>query len=388
MRSFVVSVALAAGLAGCGFSINTGSNFGGSVADLPATAEKTEEAAFEIRPGDTVDARTDFGAVRLRVDEKASPGVTAKFTVRAKTDEEAKRVLGTWKLVTTRSGTTVTIRAEGERVEADAGGTTIQLSPSVDFDVVVPAAVAARATSSSGEVSATGAFAGAVMSTSFGKVTVTGTRGDVDARTSSGGVEVADVTGSRVDAQSSFGAVHLSKVTAARVNAKSSSGEVTCEDGGQGEYELTTSFGGVRMRGGTGSVRAQSSSGRVAVSDFDGKVVAHSDFGGVEVAGVLTVADATSNSGAVAVEARAGSKAESRWTVTSSFGGVTLRAPDDFACELTLGTDFGSLTADHPGLGRGPDKGAKEMRAKVGAGGAEVTVHSNSGAARFERSGR
>lgn len=388
MRNLVVAIALAAGLAGCGFSINTGTSYGGGVADLPASAEKTEEATFEIGAGDTIDAETEFGSVRLRVDEKAAPGVTAKFAVRAKTDEEAKRVLGTWKLVVTRSGTTVTIRADGERVDAGSGGVTLKLAPAIEFDVVVPAAVAARAKSSSGEVSATGAFSSAVLTTSFGKVSVTGTRGDVDARTSSGGVEVADVTGSRVDAQSSFGAVRLSKVTAARVVAKSSSGEVTCEDGGPGEYELTTSFGGVRLRGGKGSARAQSNSGRVVVADFDGKVVAHSDFGGVEVAGVLTVADATSNSGAVVVEARAGSKAESRWTVTSSFGGVTLRTPDDFACELTIGTDFGSLVADHPGLARGPDKGAKEMRAKVGAGGEQVVVHSNSGAARFERSGR
>jgi DUF4097 and DUF4098 domain-containing protein YvlB len=388
MRHVIVVAALAALLAGCGFTINTGTSFGGSFADLPGSAEKTEEATFEIRAGDTIDASTEFGAVRLRVDEKATPGATAKFTVRAKTDEEAKRVLGTWKLVATRSGSTVTIRADGERVEADTGGAKIKIAPSVELDVVVPASVAARATSSSGDVSATGAFSGAVLSTSFGKVSVTGTRGDVDARTSSGAVEVSDVTGSRVDAQSSFGAVRLSKVTAARVVAKSSSGEVTCEEGGEGEYELTTSFGGVRLRGGKGSARAQSSSGRVTVSDFDGKVVAHSDFGGVEVAGVLTVADATSNSGAVVVEARAGSKAESRWTVTSSFGAVTLRVPDDFACELTIGTDFGSLAADHPGLGRGPDKGAKEMRAKVGAGGEPVILHSNSGAARFERSGR
>lgn len=388
MRSSIAPAALAAALAGCGFSIDTGSSYGGSMADLSASAEKTEEAAFEIRAGDTVDAATDFGAVRLRVDEKAAPGVTAKFNVRANTDEEAKRILGTWKLVATRSGTTVTIRGEGKSVETDAGGTTLKIAPSIDFDVVVSPGVAARAVSSSGEVSATGAFSSAVLHTSFGKVGVSGTRGDVDARTSSGGVEVTDVEGRRIDAQSSFGAVRLSKVRAERVVAKSSSGEVSCEDGGEGEYELTTSFGAVRLRGGKGSARAQSSSGRVVVSDFDGKVVAHSDFGGVEVAGALTVADATSNSGAVVVDARAGSRASSRWTVTSSFGGATLRAPDDFACELTIGADFGSVTADHPGLGRGPDKGAKEMKAKVGAGGEPVLVHSSSGAVRFERSGR
>jgi DUF4097 and DUF4098 domain-containing protein YvlB len=195
------------------------------------------------------------------------------------------------------------------------------------------------------------------------------------------------VTGPRIEARSQFGAVRLRKVVAGKVVGHSQSGEVSCEAEGKGDYELTTSFGGVRMRGGSGTLLAKTQSGSVDVA-FDGRVTARSDFGKVDVEGVLTVVEASSQSGSVEVDAFARSKAESSWSVKSSFGGVELRVPETFACELVLATQFGKLVAEHPGLARGPDKGAKEMSAKVGAGGESVVVKTQSGAARFEKSSR
>jgi DUF4097 and DUF4098 domain-containing protein YvlB len=387
MRTAILAVPLL--LAACGVKITTaGESTGfGAMPGLDASALKTEEAALEIKAGDVIDAASDFGAVRLRVDDAAKPSARATITVRAKTDEDAQRVLATWKLVVTRSGNVVRLRAEGEKLETEIGGGKTKVAPQVELEAVVPAGVKAVANSQSGDIRAEGAFAGAELKTSFGKVVVSGTRGELSAKTQSGEVTVQDVQGASVEARSAFGAVRLRKVVSPKVVGHSQSGDVSCEAEGKGDYELTTQFGGVRMDGGNGTLLAKTQSGSVDVA-FDGKVTARSEFGNVEVKGVLSAVEASSQSGSVEVEADAGSKAAASWTVKSSFGGVALRVPEAFACELTLATQFGKLVAEHPGLARGPDKGAKEMSAKVGAGGESVTVKTQSGAARFERSSR
>jgi DUF4097 and DUF4098 domain-containing protein YvlB len=387
MRTTLLAVPLLV-LAACDVSIAGDGTVSGSFPGLDAKAEKTVDAALDLKAGDTIDVSSDFGAIRLRVDDAAKPSATARIVVRAKTDEEAKRVLATWKLVATKSGAIVMLRAEGDAVEAERSGTKISVGPEVDLEVVVPASTRARAKSQSGSVRADGAFASVDLRTKFGRVEAAGARGEVVLETQSGEVVVDDATGPRIDARSQFGGVKLRKIVAPKVVAHSESGEVSCEATGAGDYDLTTSFGAVKMRGGSGTLVAKTQSGKADVEGFDGRVTAISEFGDVEVEGVLTVVEARTQSGSVKVSAKADSKAESGWTVRSNFGGVTLRVPETFACELELSTEFGSLKADHPGVGREPDKGAKEMRAKVGAGGAAVVLRTQSGSAKFESSSR
>jgi DUF4097 and DUF4098 domain-containing protein YvlB len=384
MRNALFAAALA--LAACDVTIAGDGTVSGSMPGLEAKATRTDEAALDVKTGDTIDASSTFGRVRLRVDDSAKPSVTATFTVHAKTDEDAKRVLGTWKLVVGKSGDVSTVRAEGDTYEVELGLGKMKVSPEVELEIVVPSGLEARANSESGEVRVEGAFASVEAKTKFGKVGVAGARGDVVAETENGEARVEDVTAARVEASSQFGAVKLKKIVAGKVVARSENGAVTCEADGPGDYELRSSFGKVGMRGGKGTLSAKSQNGKVEVEGFDGKVVARSDFGAVEVEGVLTSADATSSNGAVKVSALAGSKADGPWTVRSEFGGVTLRVPDDFACELDLSTEFGSLKADHPGISRGPDRGAQQMKAKMGAGGQAVVVKTQNGSAKVETS--
>ncbi|MCO5973386.1 DUF4097 domain-containing protein [Actinoallomurus soli] len=202
----------------------------------------------------------DIGAGDLSVTAGDAGGVTVDQTLRWVTRKP--RVKATWE------GTT--LRLTGACVAwVPLSGS----SCSVGLQVHVPAGVALRATSTSGEVAATGLTGPVRLSTTSGVVSMRNLTGPVWARAGSGVIEGMGLRSPRVDAGLSSGALDLTFADAPQeVTARAGSGALSVFVPPGQRYQVTTkSFGDPSVERGladdtaTRRIDARTSSGSIEI---------------------------------------------------------------------------------------------------------------------------
>lgn len=164
-------------------------------------------------------------------------------------------------------------------------------------------------------------------STASAEVSATGTLGEVEVSTASGGVELPRVGGGRVTVAS--GDVSVGEVDGS-VSVESASGEVSVGRAGD-------------------SVRARSASGDVRIGEVGGDLAATSASGDVEVGRVAGRLTAQTASGDVVVGVVVGPLAR----LTTVSGDVRVGVPDGTAVWLDVKTLSGDLRSDFAGSGAG-----------------------------------
>ena len=228
------------------------------------------------------------------------------------------------------------------------------------------------------------------LDTSFGDISVTGTRGRVSLNTSSGDVNVSDVLAGEADIslEISFGDINIKDISGQDVRLETSNGEVSVTNlDANGEVVLKNSFGDISIEALTAaSFFADTSNGWIKLvgGQVDGTIEARSSFGDLEVTDVaadgytlttsngeikldgargqidlrngfggITVEDATdaildieTSNGRVRFSGSL--KADATHTIENSFGDITLTLPEDSAFDLVLETSFGEITSEIP----------------------------------------
>jgi DUF4097 and DUF4098 domain-containing protein YvlB len=383
MRSRTLALVLAPLSAAC--------NLGGSSTTyigsfrLGHEAEREESHALELAPGELLSLASAFGSIEVRTG--ATPTLVATLSASGRTDEEAAAILARYSVVIVRGPEGPKVELRGEPLTVRDGGNEFVLSARASFVATVPPGTRLWADTGSGEVRVEGGLADCALETSFGSVTVRGARGDVRATSGSGGVVGANLEGGRLELTSSFGSVTLEDAAGTSVLLKSGSGDVRAERVRAPSIELTTTFGAVKARGLEGDARVSTGSGALDLSGVAGALVAKSDFGSVAVEGKLAELDVRSGSGDVRVRALAGST-NAGWSVRSSFGDVELRVPEGFGCELEARTGFGEVSSELPLVSEAASpkgKEKKQLRGRVGGGGAVVELESGSGDVRLRK---
>lgn len=149
---------------------------------------------------------------------------------------------------------------------------------------------------------------------------------------SGGGVKIAGVSGSH-KFSSSGGSVKLEN-TAGNTKASSSGGGVTASNH-IGDIKLSSSGGGVKLTNAKGHVNAHSSGGSVRLTEIQGSADASSSGGGVTVTGKCESVKATSSGGSVRVNI---SNLSKEIYLRSSGGGVdaTIINGDELGLDLDL----------------------------------------------------
>jgi len=276
------------------------------------------------------------------------------------------------------SGTTV--RLVGEPLRFDSGSMQGSISADVEYLATVPLGTSIDASTSSGDIQVRGPLGACRLRTDYGDVDAADTQGGLEAHTSSGEVHAARAEGGALLLESSYGDVHLTSATAERIALSSSSGDIDIEDARAQSVELSTSYGSVSARRITGELHARSGSGDLPLSGIEGALEAASSYGDVAVEGVFAELRASASSGDVRARALAGSRADRPWSLSSSYGGVTLSVPEDFGCDLDARTSYGSVESDFPILTEaGKRAGDSSLRGRLGAGGASVSLSAGSG---------
>ena len=215
----------------------------------------------------------------------------------------------------------------------------------------------------------------------------------VRARGRNAGDQQLDVVvpfGTRVTANSVSGNVRVRDVRG-ELDAESVSGDVDVQ-GGTRRVSLTSVSGSVRGEGIDGDLRARSVSGDVRITRARGEADVGSVSGSVDLHGTLARLRAQTVSGDLTYD---GSLArDGRYDLGSQSGDVHLVLQRDVGAALSLQTFSGSIDANVPltlqPTARGTDgstlRAARRLEFTVGGGGARVTAQSFSGTIVISRS--
>jgi DUF4097 and DUF4098 domain-containing protein YvlB len=190
--------------------------------------------------------------------------------------------------------------------------------------------------------------------------------------------EVTVPIGVRVSARASNGDISISG-TRGGVDAVSQNGDVQVSDVGE-MVDLRTMSGDIIARGMTGNIEINTMNGDVSASDIRGDVEASSVSGDIDLRNVTArFIRAKSTSGDLAYEGPV--DAAGRYEFASHSGGVYLTIPQATGALFTVATYSGSIESDFP-ITLKPGEhgiGTRRFTFEIGKGDARISAESFSG---------
>lgn len=256
-----------------------------------------------------------------------------------------------------------------------------------DLELIVPAELRVDLVATLGDLVVHGPCATATLATGYGDVRVDSIEGDVRASSSSGDLDLSAIGGA-VDAETAYGDVTVRACRGATVRAQSSSGDVAVADGGKARYELASRYGDVTLRGGSGEIDAETGSGRIAVDRFTGSVRARDRYGAIDLAGSFSSVDASTSSGDVSLRLEGIDGVLSGIVLDSKYGDVELVTCIELAGRLTAATRYGDVRFDLPATSVRREREGDFVEAQLGEGEATIRLETSSGDVRVMKGGR
>ena len=148
--------------------------------------------------------------------------------------------------------------------------------------------------------------------------------------------------------------------------------------------DIRTGDGSITAQGLRGEIHLHTGDGHIDADALDGTLDANTGDGRVRVRGRFDVLTLHTGDGSIDAEVESGSKMTSDWTVRTGDGHVTLRLPANFSADLDVHTGDGHIQSDLPVTSTGMHRD-HELRGKMNAGGALLTVRTDDGSIRLER---
>jgi lia operon protein LiaG len=214
-----------------------------------------------------------------------------------------------------------------------------------DLKILVPAGKDVAVHIGVGELGATRVSADLRLSASSGRVTVTGTKGNLVAETGSGGVDVRGATGDDVRITSGSGGITSNDVSGKRLRIETGSGGVVGSGLTSEDLDISSGSGSIRVDDAR-SARSRLNSGS----------------GGIRVgfASPVKTLDATTGS-----------------------GGVTVTIPGALNAELDIETGSGGIDSDFPVQVNRMER--NRLRGQIGDGSGHIRIRSGSGSVHLRK---
>jgi len=124
--------------------------------------------------------------------------------------------------------------------------------------------------------------------------------------------------------------------------------------------------------------------GKVRVSQFDGRVDAETGFGDMDADGHFESLSLRTGFGSIRAEASPGSRITSSWRLSSGFGHVTLRLPQDFNADVDARSGFGHVTTDFP-ITISETNSHSSLRGRIGSGGPLLDIDTGFGSVHIQK---
>jgi hypothetical protein len=202
---------------------------------------------------------------------------------------------------------------------------------------------------------------------------------EVDTTVASGSQTISQVRGP-IKVQSASGSIRVDHIRR-QAQLTTLSGSIDAHDIGD-DLRASSASGSVTVSNISGDVRISALSGNTQITKPGGRVDADSASGSVEVHGATTDVKAHSASGTIDVRGNPGSS--SYWDLKTVSGAVELGVPSDASFHLSADAVSGQIKTDVPIMIE--EQGKHSLRARVGAGGGRVEVHTISGGIRVRAS--
>lgn len=217
------------------------------------------------------------------------------------------------------------------------------------------------------------------------------TKVSTDLRTSGGGIELRDLSGTH-NFSTSGGGLYLSKITG-KTRGNTSGGGITVKDS-KDDISLSTSGGGITASNCSGTIRLNTSGGRIELEDLNGEIDAQTSGGPIrgdnirgnlygrtsggriELSRMASGIDVSTSGGGIDVELV---EVVADINVSNSGGNISLKVPSNKGLNLRLRGDristvnLTNFDGDHD---------ERRITGKVNGGGVEVSV-STSGSISF-----
>jgi len=148
--------------------------------------------------------------------------------------------------------------------------------------------------------------------------------------------------------------------------------------------DIRTGDGSITAQGLHGDTHLHTGDGHIEADGLDGSLDANTGDGRVRVRGRFDLLALHTGDGSIDAEIESGSRMTSDWTVRTGDGHVTLRLPPNFSAELDVHTGDGHIQSELPVAVSGTHRD-HELRGRLNAGGALLTVRTNDGSIRLER---
>jgi len=366
---------------GCTIEWKEGSGSGGRMGRVEA--ERVDELPLPIGLGGSLLGRDLTGDVDVRVEEGSTataPRLRAHWHGWGDDAAAAQAALAASRIEVEGDAANVELRTIAPESRDGFGAR-------ADLELVVPAELRLDLVAKLGDLVVHGPCATATLATGYGDVRVDAIDGDVRARSSSGDLDLSAVGGA-VDAETAYGHVTVRACRGATVRAQSSSGDVAVSDGGEARYELASRYGDVTLRGGSGELDADTASGRIDVTRFTGRVRARDRYGAIDLAGVFSSVDAATSSGDVSLRLEGIDEALREITLDSKYGDVELVTCVELAGHLTAATRYGEIRFELPATNVRREQDGDRVEARLGEGDAPIRLETASGDVRVLKGGR
>ncbi len=189
-----------------------------------------------------------------------------------------------------------------------------------------------------------------------------------------GELEIQVPQGSGLDVQTMSADVAIQGVNGA-VHAQTISGDIVLVWGTPTEIEARSTSGGVQIEASTTQTRAHSISGDVVVAGVRGRATIRTVSGECKLSGGdFSAIEIDSVSGDIAFHGAV--TGQGPFEMVSQSGDVTLHLPRTTSADVEMRSHSGDLVID---MGSGKKTAEKEMDARIGAGGARLKLRSFSG---------
>jgi len=357
-----------------------------------AKFERTMEQQAPLATNTAIDVESRNGSITINGAEAAEFNVSATITGHAPTEEEAQELAEKTQIRLESAGNTL-------RVRADMPTTRNNRSVTVSYTITAPRRISVKCDSDYGSLHVAD-IEGTVTATSDnGSIHVEAIRGLVNVHTSYGSITCRNVTAQMTELESSNGSITISDLKGS-AKVETNYGSITCENFSDGDYHFKSENGRVAVaHGSVGECDASSSYGTIVCSDVKGNPIKlSSGNGSIELtnveaqdlslsssygairAGQITTADVTAHSdnGSVSLVCSDACAANLKAQVKSGYGSIDFTAPPQFAGQVRLSTDYGSVRTARPVTLSGEiDK--KNLRGTIGEGTGSIVLETSNG---------
>ena len=327
-----------------------------------AKYERMVQCQAPLTPGSTVAVETKAGSIELAGADINDCNVTATIAVRAPSEEEAQEIAEQVQINLVPAGDRLTVKADIPPMKRHR-------SVSVSYNINVPRKTNVECSSSFGSIKLDSLNGHIKARTSSGSVSSKDIQGTVELGTSFGSITCRNITGELLKAKTSSGAITAEKIQGS-AHLETSFGSITCRDACDGDLTLKTSSGSITLSNARfGNCVLRTSFGGVSCDELRGdSVELHSDSGGITATKVsaqttkmstsfgrikcreMTTSNLTarSSSGSLDIACSPTTPPDLTAEATTSFGNIDFVTPPNFAGQVDLATDFGSVKTNLP----------------------------------------